>query len=80
MSPELDDLLKKAMSLPPEARAALASSLLDSLDEDESVAEDAEAAWQQEIARRMDEVRSGAVKTIPWHEVQRKGQAMLRGK
>jgi len=75
MSPELDDLLKKAMSLPPEARAALASSLLDSLDQ--TVDEDAETAWQQEIARRMDEVRSGKVKPIPWNEVRRKGQALL---
>jgi putative addiction module component (TIGR02574 family) len=75
MSPELDDLLQKAMALPPEARAALASSLIESLDE--NVDEDAEAAWQQEIARRMDEVQAGNTKTVPWSEVQRKGQALL---
>jgi putative addiction module component (TIGR02574 family) len=78
MSPELDDLLKNAMSPPPEARAALASSLLDSLDQ--AVDEDAEAFWQQEITRRMDELRSGKVKPVPWSEVQRKGQALLRKK
>lgn len=78
MFPEIDELLQKAMSLPPEARAALASSLIESLDE--TVDEDAEAAWQQEIARRMDEVQSGNAKTIPWSEVQRKGQVLLRGK
>ena len=78
MSPELDDLLKKAMSLPPDGRAALASSLLESLDQ--TVDEDAEAAWQREIARRMDEVQSGKVKTISWQDVQRKGRTLLNGK
>jgi putative addiction module component (TIGR02574 family) len=78
MSPETDELLRKAMALPPEDRAALASSLIDSLDQ--TVDEDAEVAWQLEISRRMDEVRSGTVKTIPWREVQRKGQELLHGK
>ncbi|MFZ1157452.1 MAG: addiction module protein [Candidatus Sulfotelmatobacter sp.] len=78
MSPELDDLLQKAMALPPEARAALASSLIESLDQ--NVDEVAEAAWQQEIARRMDEVQAGKAKTVPWSEVQRKGQALLQEK
>jgi putative addiction module component (TIGR02574 family) len=78
MSPETDELLQKAMSLPPEDRASLASSLIDSLDQ--TVDEDAEIAWQQEIARRMDEVTSGKVKTIPWREVQRKSRALLHGK
>jgi putative addiction module component (TIGR02574 family) len=78
MSPELDELLQKAMALPPEARAALASSLIESLDQ--NVDEDAEAAWQQEIARRMDEVQAGTAKTVPWSEVKRKGQALLQEK
>jgi putative addiction module component (TIGR02574 family) len=78
MSPETDELLQKAMTLPLEARAELACSLIDSLDE--TVDEDAEVAWQQEVVRRMDEVRSGKVKTIPWREVRRKGRALLHGK
>jgi putative addiction module component (TIGR02574 family) len=78
MSPDIDELRKQAMSLPPEARADLASSLIDSLDE--TVDEDVEAAWQQEIARRVEELESGKVKTIPWAEVRRRGQELLRGK
>ena len=78
MSPETNELLKRAMGLPLEERADLASSLIDSLDE--VVDEDAEVAWQQEIARRMDELSLGRVKTIPWREVQRRGQALLHGK
>ena len=78
MSPETDELLQKAMTLPLKDRAELACSLIDSLDE--TVDEDAEVAWQQEVVRRMDEIRSGKVKTIPWREVQRKGRALLHGK
>ena len=65
-----NDLLKEALRLPPEARAALAGSLLDSLDQD--VDEDAEAAWHAEIDRRLRELDSGAVKPIAWSEARRK--------
>jgi putative addiction module component (TIGR02574 family) len=78
MSPETEQLLQKALSLPAEDRGALAASLLDSLDQ--AVDEDAETAWQQEISRRMDEIRSGKAKTIPWREVQQKSRALLHGK
>ncbi len=70
MSPELDELLKRAMALPPEERAAMANSLLESLDETEY--ENAEAAWDNEIKRRVDDIRSGRVKTIPGEQVLRK--------
>ena len=58
------------MALPSEARAALVGSLLDSLDTE--VDEDAEAAWAAEVNRRVAELDSGAVKTIPWAEVRRR--------
>ena len=32
---------------------------------------DVEAAWSEEIARRLAEVDSGRVATIPWEEVRR---------
>ena len=66
MKQEPNDLLKEALKLPPEARAALAASLLDSLDQE--VDEDAEAAWHAEIDRRLRELDSGTVKPIPWSE------------
>jgi len=34
--------------------------------------EDAEAAWAIEVNRRVAELDSGAVKTIPWAEVRRR--------
>ncbi len=64
------DLLKEALKLPPEARAALAGYLLESLDQE--VDEGAEAAWQAEIDRRLRELDSGKVKLIPWSEARRK--------
>lgn len=72
------ELFKKALALPDHERAELAGSLLDSLDT--SVDENADAAWQAEIARRLDDVQSGRVKTIPWSEVREKGRKLLYGK
>jgi putative addiction module component (TIGR02574 family) len=75
MSVDLKDLLKEAMQLPREARAALAEDLLQSLDDE--VDEDVEAAWAIEIKRRVEEIRSGNVKTVPWSEVQRQVRETL---
>jgi putative addiction module component (TIGR02574 family) len=80
MSPELDELLKKAMSLPPQDRGALAATLLESLDEVAQADPDVEAEWQNEIARRLDEIRAGKVKTVPWPEVRRKARRLLNSK
>jgi putative addiction module component (TIGR02574 family) len=62
-------VLKEALRLPPEARAALAGRLIESLDE--SVDEDAEAAWGEEIARRIEDLDNGKVKTVPWSVARR---------
>ena len=78
MMQEAQELLKKALALPDKERADLAGNLIDSLDD--TVDEDAEAAWQAEIVRRLEEVRSGKVKTTSWHDVRRKGRALLDGR
>ena len=75
---EAHELLKKALALPDHERAELAGSLLDSLDT--TVDEDVDAAWQKEIAQRLEEVRAGRVKTIPWSDVREKGRKLLYGK
>jgi putative addiction module component (TIGR02574 family) len=59
-------LLTHALKLPPAARAALADSLIDSLDTE--VDENAEKAWRHEIALRVRALDSGAVHTIAWDE------------
>ena len=69
MTPNTRDLLEQALKLPPEARAAIAGSLLESLDEE--VDEDAADRWDEEIAKRVRELRSGQVTPIPWSEARR---------
>lgn len=56
------------MELPEEARAALADSLLDSLDTE--VDADAEQVWREEIERRVESLNNGSVQLQPWNEVQ----------
>lgn len=76
MTQEVSDLLKKALALPPEARAELADSLLESLDK-EPAEEGVEAAWSEEIQRRIEEIDSGKVQMIPYEEVRRRLAARL---
>jgi putative addiction module component (TIGR02574 family) len=78
MTREVAELLEKALSLPPEARAALAGSLLESLDN--TVDTRAEEAWSAEIANRIQELDSGKVKPIPWSEARRQISAILNGR
>jgi len=78
MTEEVSDLLKKALALPAEARAALAGSLLESLED--IVDASAEEAWSQEIARRIEELDSGKVKPVPWAEARRQISAILNGR
>ena len=68
MTDRTTELLQKALTLSEEERADLACSLLDSLDT--SVDEGVEAAWDEEISRRIDKLDSGKAKTISWEEVQ----------
>jgi putative addiction module component (TIGR02574 family) len=77
MTQEVSELLKKALALPPEARAALAGSLLESLDD--TVDASAEEEWNEEIARRIRELDSGKVKPIPWAQARRQVSAILNG-
>ena len=74
MSPEISDLLKKALALSPEERAALANTLLDSLEKaDESVQE----AWDKEVARRIHDLKAGKAVTVPWEQLHRELLAMV---
>jgi putative addiction module component (TIGR02574 family) len=64
------EVLKAALALPAEARAALIGPLVDSLDSE--VDSDAEQSWREEIVRRLREIDSGAVKLIPWDQARRR--------
>jgi putative addiction module component (TIGR02574 family) len=62
----VEQITDEVMALPSEARALLADRLVESLDP----AEDGyiHRLWVTETRRRLDDVRSGRVKTIPGEE------------
>jgi putative addiction module component (TIGR02574 family) len=66
MKQNIAEILKEALKLPPEARAALAGTLLDSLDE--TVDRDAESAWEAEVIMRLKEIDESKVNLVPWAE------------
>lgn len=76
MPREAAQILHEALALPPEARAALADSLLDSLDAE--VDPDAERAWREEIEQRAAAIDAGTAILIPWEEVQARLTERLR--
>jgi putative addiction module component (TIGR02574 family) len=78
MSDKAAALLREALALPAEERAELATSLIDSLDNASDP--DVEAAWQEEIARRLEDVRAGRARLIPWDEVRSRARAILNEK
>ncbi|HKN26125.1 MAG TPA: addiction module protein [Candidatus Acidoferrum sp.] len=78
MAEDVSEILKKALALPTEARAALAGSLLESLDD--AVDQSVEEQWDIEIARRVEELNSGKVKPIPWEAARRQISALLNGR
>ena len=78
MTQNASELLSRALALSEEERAELASTLIESLDT--VVDDDAESAWQQEIARRLEELASGNTKALSWEAVREKGRTILNGK
>lgn len=66
---EISELARDALELPPSQRLTLARILLDLSDEDRGVSPDAEAAWEQEICRRMEEVNAGRARSSGFEDV-----------
>lgn len=56
--------MKRALALNTKEGAELAGSLLESLDGADDGPEAVEAAWSEEIARRMEDLDSGEVKPV----------------
>lgn len=72
MSEQTQAILNAAMRLPVAERSALANRLMLSLDEEpllESEIDAMGAYWAPEIRRRVAELESGQVQSIPWEEV-----------
>lgn len=64
------ELLKMALSLPVTERADLAGSLIESLDDTQG--QSVEAAWDEEVARRMADIDSGKVKPLSLEDARRR--------
>jgi putative addiction module component (TIGR02574 family) len=76
-----NEIIDAALQLPIAEREQIAAALRESLIDDtvdhgpEEPADEVEAAWGDEIARRIADIDSGRVKTIPADEAER----MIRG-
>lgn len=56
------------------------SERIESLDEPEQATEDVEAAWADEVQKRLAEVDAGTVTPIPWPEARRRIFAAASGR
>jgi putative addiction module component (TIGR02574 family) len=70
MNARVDHVLDEILALPAEERSAVAAALLDSLEDVDSAT--ISDAWRAEVKRRRDELRSGAVRAMPWSEVKQR--------
>jgi len=70
MTPQVSEVLEKALTLSTQDRGLLIDRLIESLDEGPAE-EGVEQAWAEEIKRRVDDIRSGRAKTIPGEQVLR---------
>lgn len=74
--PDLDEVLRTALSLDVQDRARLAEKLLESLD---ALSEDeAGHLWADEAERRLKEYRAGRTRAVPAEEVAQRAQRLFR--
>jgi putative addiction module component (TIGR02574 family) len=76
MTPQVSEVLEKALTLSTQERGLLIDRLIESLDEGPAE-EGVEEAWADEIKSRVDEIRSGKAEMIPGDEVRRRLAARL---
>ncbi len=73
------DVLHQALDLSLKQRARIAQELIHSLDEGPpDDPEEVSKSWGKEIARRLDEIKSGRVKTVPLSTVKKDLDRALR--
>jgi len=78
--PQVSKILEKALVLPSYERGVLIDLLTYTLDiePNEPAEEGVEAAWKEEIERRIEDIRTGRAKTIPAEQVLARARALLR--
>jgi putative addiction module component (TIGR02574 family) len=74
MTAEQSAAFEAAMALPPAEREDLAHRLLETVDADFDQ-DEIDAAWNVEVAKRVDDIRSGKVTMMTWDEMKAKLEA-----
>jgi putative addiction module component (TIGR02574 family) len=77
MDYQAEDILRTALNLDPGDRADIAASLIASLDPQKD--EEVDAAWADEIKRRIEQIDKGEVRLIAADEVLRSMRERLNG-
>ena len=77
MGSDVTKLLETELRLSPQARAAMAGSLLESLDT--VVEADAEGEWDREIARRLKDSDIAPARGISWSDARRDPRSLKPG-
>lgn len=75
MDVTFEQIAKDAMRLAPAERAELADFLVESLESSEP--DDVQRLWIETAAKRLSEIRSGQVKTIPGEEVMAEARRLV---
>ena len=78
MDTQAEQILNSALKLHPDDRVEIAESLILSLDDDRAA--EIEAAWAEEIKRRLDSIDKGEVQLVPWDEMMRSMRERLNDK
>jgi putative addiction module component (TIGR02574 family) len=79
LTPQVSEVLEKALALSTQDRCLIIDRLIESLD-NEPAEEGVEAAWSEEIKSRVEEIQSGKVEMIPGEEVDRRLARLSNGK
>ncbi|HEY8009517.1 MAG TPA: addiction module protein [Rudaea sp.] len=77
MAASVTELFVEASELAESDRAALAGLLLESLESPPEVG--IEAAWVEEVERRVKQIELGEVEAVSWEEVRERLRTRLRG-
>lgn len=72
------ELYESVLQLPESERETLIELLLPTIDHGDP--NEIDAMWREEIARRTQEILSGAADGIPWSEVKKEARRIARGK
>jgi putative addiction module component (TIGR02574 family) len=78
MTPQVSEVLEKALTLPTQDRGLLMDLLIQNLDEGPAET-GVDEAWASEIEHWVNDIRAGKVEMIPGEEVRRLAARLLNG-